>query len=166
MKMKLSILVLTAAITVTISHSAFAERQAVMPPPGPYKAMSDLGQYSPDQYAHNNNQRDVNHNYKSAQYRQPNREVPEWVRQRQAQMQQQMQRASVPQMQQWNKPQPRWHKEQKQLMPPPYQGSGYAPNMQDYRMQRTVPVMPRSGFDPRTQSREPYQQPGYPAAPY
>ena len=164
--MKSSILVLTTAIAVTLSHSVFAERQAAMPPPGPYKAMSDVGQYSPNQFVHNNNQKEDGYNYESTQYRQPSSEMPEWVKRRQAQMQQQMQQGNMPQMQHWNEPRTQWYKEQQQLVPPAYQGTGYAPNMQSYRMQQTVPVTPRPVFDPRTQPRESYRPPGYPAAQY
>ena len=99
--------VLMAIIAVTIAHSAIAENSGkMMPPPGPYRSMGDAGQYDLMQNAQNNFRDGEEQAYLPAQPGQQNRVVPEWVMQRQAQMQNRMNQLNVPQAQNWNRQQP------------------------------------------------------------
>lgn len=130
--------VLMAIIAATITHSAIAENSGrMMPPPGPYRSMGEAGQYDPMQNAQNDFRGGEKQAYLLAQPGQQNRVVPEWLRQRQAQMRDWMKQSNRPQMQTWNNPATQWNYNQRPLMPNTY--SGQVPVFQDNRMQQPFP---------------------------
>jgi hypothetical protein len=158
--MKTTTLVFMTAITVTLNHSAIAESFGnMMPPPGPYKSMDDSDQYSPEQNVQNRPQLGESYGYPSARSGQINREVPEWVRQRQVQMEQWMKQQSNMQPQAWNSQPPQWN--YNQAVPVPNAYSGRAPGVQDNRFQQTFPSARGPVYGPTATSPEFYQQPVY-----
>ncbi|MDH5611073.1 MAG: hypothetical protein OEY66_01270 [Gammaproteobacteria bacterium] len=157
--MKTTILVLMTAMTMAINHSVFAgSYENVMPPPGPYKSVDDTDQYTSDQSVQNCSHMRKNYGHPSAQSNQLNSEVPDWVKQRQAQMEQRMKQSN---MQSQNRPnqQPQWNYNQMQPAPNTY--SGRAPGVQDNRFQQPFPSARGPVYGPGAVPPEYYQQPMY-----
>lgn len=157
--MKTSTLVFITAVTVALNHSAIAESFGNMPPPGPYKSVDDPDQYSPEQSAQNRLQKGDAYGYPSAHSGQLNREVPEWVRQRQAQMEQWIKQQSNMQPQAWNNHQPQWNYNQAAPLSNAYPGR--APGVQDNRFQPPFPSARGPVYGPNVAPPEFYQQPVY-----
>lgn len=136
-----TIKILMVIIAATVTHSAIAEN--MMPPPGPYRSIGDIGQYDPMQNAQNNFREGGEQAYLFTQPSQKNRATPECVRQCQAQIMNWMKESNRPQMQTWNNPTTQWNYNQRPPMPNIY--SGQAPVFQDNRMQQSFPSARRSG---------------------
>jgi hypothetical protein len=160
--MKTTTLILMTAIAVGLNHSVFAESVGnvmPLPPPGPYKSVAESDQYSPGQNIQNNPPLRENYGYPMAQSNQPNREVPEWVRQRQAQMEQWMRQSNMRPTQSWNNQPPPSNYNQAPAMPNMY--SGRAPIAQDNRQQQSFPSARGPVYGPGAAPSEFYQQPVY-----
>lgn len=155
--MKILSLILMAAVTATLNHSALAENAGrVMPPPGPYKSIDDQDQYAPEQ---NDLQSNENYSYVSAQPNQFNRDAPEWMRQRQAQMQQWQAQQSNRQPPAWNNQAPSWNYNQAPVMPNVY--TGHASGVQENRFQPPYPSARGPVYGPGAVPPEFYQPPAY-----
>lgn len=151
-------LVLMAVVAVTLTGSVIAENSGIlMPPPGPYRSMDDVDQYSPMRNVQNDSKDEERQAYLSARSNQLNRSVPEWVRQRQPQMRNRMQQSNMPQVQTWSNQPSRWNYNQRPSMPNTY--SGQMPVFQDNRMQQPFPSARGPVYGPSVPPSDFYRQP-------
>jgi len=158
--MKTTTLVFMTVVTVALNHSAIAEGfGSMMPPPGPYKSVDDPDQYTSEQSVQNRPQLGNSYGYPSAHPGQLNSEAPEWLRQRQAQMEQWIKQQSNMQSQTWNNQQPQWNYNQVAPMPNAYPSR--TPGVQDNRFQPNFPSARGPVYGPTAAPPEFYQQPGY-----
>jgi len=146
--MKTTILILMAAMTVVLPHSAMAGSDGkAMPPPGPYKSFDEEARYSnPDQ---------------TPQLGQQDGSVPEWVMQRRQQMMKQwMNQSNMPPAQMYSNQMPQWNYNQVPQMQNRY--PAYNPNFQNNRVQQYPPAGRNPMYGPGVPATEFYRQhPGY-----
>ena len=155
--MKVTILVLMTVITTSLAHSVMAENNRdMMPPPGPYRSIGDVDQYMPSSSVQNNSKSRQGRAYSYAQPNQSNKVIPEWVKQRQAQMGNRMQQLNVPQSQGWNSPPPQWNYN---YVPPVHNAySGQAPGYQNNRMRQPFPSARGPVYGPGTPPPDIYRK--------
>lgn len=162
--MKTTILVLMAVITASLTHSVKAENNGdMMPPPGPYKSIAELDQYRINQSVQGDSKLEENQGYSSAQSSQINRNIPEWQKQRQAQMENWVQQPGTPPAQGWNNQPAQWNNNRVAPMQNAYLGQ--VPNFQNNRMQQSFPFargpVYGPGMSPMGFYNQPVQQPRY-----
>ena len=163
--MKTTILVFMAIITASLAHSVMAENSGdLMSPPGPYRSIGDVDQYPQKQNVQNDSKMSGREGYAYAPSGQMGRDIPDWVRQRQAQMGSRMQQLNVPQSQGWNSPPPQWNYN---YVPPVHNVySGQAPGYQNNRMRQTFPSARGPIYGPGAPPAEFYNQSMQPAPRY
>jgi hypothetical protein len=168
MSKKSIVLILMAAVSTSAAHIVSAESSAYsMPPPGPYRSVGDVDQYNLNQ----NGQTDL----------QLSREKPEWVKQHQIQMEQQMNRPMPPAQVWTNQPAQRNYNQVHPMM----NAGAYPDQHSNARLNPYMGAYPSSGMVPNSQvnrmhqypyARQPvyapmpppeyYRQPAYPAPGY
>ena len=154
-----TILVLIAMVTATITGSVIAENSGnMMPPPGPYRSMADVDQYGLMQKDQNDSKGVERRVCCHAQSSQSGRAVPEWMRQRQAQIESRMQQLNMPpSVQGWNNPPSQWNYNQRPPMTNTY--SGQMPVYQNNRMQQPFPSARGPVYGPGMAPPDFYRQP-------
>ncbi|MDH3343319.1 MAG: hypothetical protein OEM07_06320 [Gammaproteobacteria bacterium] len=155
-------LVLAAIMTVGLTGSAIAESDGkVMPPPGPYIVITDVGQYGVEQNGQNDSKGERRHVCTPAMHARHSRVAPGWQNQPQAQLGNGVNQPNRPQMQNWNNQPPQWNYNRQPAMPNAY--SGQMPAYQNNRMQQPYPSARGSvygpGVPPVDYYRQPVQQP-------
>ncbi|MDH5710421.1 MAG: hypothetical protein OEZ15_01985 [Gammaproteobacteria bacterium] len=154
--MKTTSLVLTLTILLITSHSVRAdEGRDILPPPGPYRPVGDVGQYNFDQNIQNETQVRKKQGSMPVQMVKPDEDVPEWVRQRQIQMEQWMKQSNMPQMQHW--PQQPSYQNYNSGIP---MSNAYYGRMPE-RMQQPYPYARGQAYAPAMPPAEYYYQPNY-----
>ena len=165
MMMKKTIFVLMAAVSVTTSYSAMAEdSEQMMPPPGPYQ-LNESEELRGSK--HICEHKKAHKNYSQAPSQQPNRAVPQWVKQQQAQRGQWMQPPSmqVPQAR-VNQQRPNWNYHQgpqNYNQAPPMMNPNRGGNVQPNPMQQYFPYARGPVYGPSVPPTEFGQQPRYPS---
>ena len=160
MNIKLVLMVIAAtALTTPVCADNHGN---VMPPPGPYRSMADVNQHGQMQNLQNESMAEQKQMYLSNQ---SGRVVPDWVRQRQAQMQNRMNQLNMPQAQNWNRQQPQqWQYDQRPAMPNAY--SGRLPVFQNNRMQQPFPSAHGPVYGPGIPPADYYRRPVQPMPGY
>ena len=166
MMMKKTVFVLMAAVSVTTSYSTMAEdSDQMMPPPGPYQ-LTESTDLRESNYIceHKKGYK----NYSQAASRQLNKDVPQWVKQQQAQRGRWMQQAPNMQAPQaWvNQQRPNWNYNQGQQnynQAPPMMNPNRGGNVQPNPMQQYFPYARGPVYGPGVPPAEFGQQPRYPS---
>ncbi|MES0326896.1 MAG: hypothetical protein ABUK13_01780 [Gammaproteobacteria bacterium] len=156
--MKTTILVLTAVISSVLTHSVLAENHAdMMPPPGPYRSISDVDQYTENQSVQNESKQRLGEGFNSAPSSQMNNNVPDWVQHPQTQAGNGMYQQNTPQTQGWNNPPPQRNYNYAPPMPNVY--SAPAPGFQNNRMRQPFPYARGPVYGPGVPPADYYRQP-------
>lgn len=154
--MKITSLALTLAMALITSHSVCAaDARDILPPPGPYRSIGDVGQYNFEQNTQNETQVRKKQESLPVQIVKPDGDVPDWVRQRQLQMEQWMKQSAMQQMQNW--PQQPSYQNYNSGMPMSNPYYGRMPE----RMQQPYPYVRGPAYAPAMPPADYYYQPSY-----
>ena len=156
--MKTKKLIYMLVITTGLVNLAIAENGSeMMPPPGPYRSIGDVDQYTQSQKAQHNYMQGQRYGSFDNQSSRSNRVVPEWVKQQQMQMENWMKQSNRPQVQGWNN-------SQRPAVPRYY--SGQLPVFQNNVMSQPFPSVRGPVYGPGTPPPDFYMQPMRPAPRY
>ena len=158
--MKITLLMLMTVFSSVLTHSVLADNGgATMPPPGPYRSIGDVDQYTQNQNVQNDSKMRAGEGHSYAPPGQMGRDIPDWLRQRQAQMGNRMQQLNVPQSQGWNNPPAQWSYNYVPPVHNAYSGQGQAPGYQNNRMRQPFPSARGPVYGPGAPPADYYRQP-------
>ena len=156
--MKTKKLIYMLLITTGLVNLAIAENGSeMMPPPGPYRSIGDVDQYTQSQKAQDNYMQEQRYGSFDSRSARSNRVVPEWVKQQQMQMESWMKQSNRPQLQGRNY-------NQRPIVPRYYPGQ--QPVFQNNVMPQPFPSARGPVYGPGTPPSDFYMQPMRPAPRY